>query len=370
MHKSSVRLFATIVSLLILATAAVAQQQEVRPPIAQLWVDVATNTFALPGVAMPVPMPGAGQGQNAFGNTRSAIGRYMDVALFTRTRPQGTQASQAIPAAMRMGASLPLDPVRAEPTTPGGAEGRDPGEVEQPKGRLLFYWGCGADVRAGQPRVLDFARATPQDWAAVWQGRFAPERGARAQPGYSIWPNERDRRMLPDGASLQGDHAVTGEGVPAGLRFALGPNQDLMPAIALSAQGDPQASIPLRWGQIQTARAYFINAFGAKGSDFIIWSSSEVPDAGMGLFDYLSPANIERWTTERVLLPASATQCAVPRGIFAGADGAMVRMIAYGQEVNLVHPPRPTDPRVAWEQEWTVRVRVKGTVMTLLGAGR
>ncbi|MDQ7841083.1 MAG: hypothetical protein RDU83_08670 [bacterium] len=369
MRSKSVRLLATAVSLLVLTTAAGAQQQEVRPPIAQLWIDVATNTFAMPGVPVPIPVPPGGQAGNAFGNTRSAIGRYVDVALHTRARPQGTQASQTIPAAMRMGASLPLEPVRAEPAT-GGPEARGPGEVEQPKGRLLFYWGCGADVRAGQPRVLDFARASPQDWAAVWEGRFAPERGARAQPGYSIWPNERDRRMLPDGASLQGDHAVTGEGVPAGLRFAIGPNQDLMPAIDLSAQGDPQASIPLRWRQIQAARAYFINAFGAKGSDFIIWSSSELPDAGMGLFDYLSNANIERWTNERVLLPASATQCAVPRGIFGGTDGAMVRMIAYGQELNLVHPPRPADPRVAWEQEWAVRVRVKGTVMTLLGVGR
>lgn len=366
MRSLSVRLMAVAVSLLVLATAAVAQQQEVRPPIAQLWMDVATNTLGIPGM----PAGAFGLGQNAFGNTRSQFGRYTDVALNVRTRPQGTQAAQAIPAAMRMGASLSLDPVRAEPTTPGGAEGRDPGEVEQPKGRLLFYWGCGADVRPGQPRVLDFSRASPQDWATIWQGRFAPERGARAQPGNSIWPNERDRRMLPDGASLVGDHTVTGEGVPAGLRFAIGPNQDLMPAIELSAQGDPQASIPLRWRQIQSARAYFINAFGAKGNDFIIWSSSELPEAGMGLMDYLSPANIERWTTDRVLLPASTTQCAVPRGIFSGADGAMVRMIAYGQELNLVHPPRPADPKVAWAQEWAVRLRVKSTVMTLLGEGR
>ena len=365
MRIPSLRAFAIAVSLLVLATAAGAQQQDIRPPIAQLWIDVATNTFALPGV--PVPVPAAGRDQNNFGATRHGIGRFMDVALFTRARPQGTQGSQAIPAAMRMGASLPLEPVRAERPT-GGPEGRDPGEVEQPKGRLLFYWGCSAEVRAGQPRVLDFSRASPQEWASVWQGRFAPEGGARALPGYSIWPNERDRRMLPEGASLQGDHAVTGEGVPAGLRFALGSNQDLMPAIDLSAQGDPQASIALRWRQVPTARAYFINAFGAKGNEFIIWSSSEVPEAGVGLMDYLSPANIERWTADRVLLPASATQCAVPRGIFAGADGAMARMIAYGQELILVHPPRPADPRVAWEQEWVVRARVKSTLMTILGA--
>ncbi len=354
------RALAIVASLLIMATAAGAQQQVVRPPVAQFWIDVATNTLA--GIPM---MPGM-RGQNEFGNTRHGFGRFMDVALFVRTRPQGIQATQAIPAAMRMGASLPLEPVRAERPAAAGPEDSDPGGVEQPKGRLLFYWGCSAEVRAGQPRVVDFSRASPQEWASVWQGRFAPEGGARAQPGYSVWPNERDRRMLPDGASLQGDHAVTGEGVPAGLRFAIGANQDLMPAIELSTQGEPQASIGLRWRQIPAARAYFINAFGAKGNDFIIWSSSELPDAGMGLFDYLSNANVERWTADRVLLPASATQCAVPKGIFAGADGAMARMIAYAQELILVHPPRPTDPRVAWEQEWVVRARVKSTVMTIL----
>ncbi len=310
-------------------------------------------------------------GQNEFGNTRGAIGRYMDVALFVRTRPQGVQAAQAIPAAMRMGERLPLEPVRPGPAAaPGAVPGREPGQPEQPRGRLLFYWGCGAEVRAGQPRVLDFARASPQDWAGVWEGRYAPERGARAEPGYSIWPNERDRRMLPDGASLQGDHAVTGDGVPASLRFAVGPAQDIMPAIELAAQGELAASILLRWRQLPTARAYFINAFGSKGSDFIIWSSSELPDAGMGLFDYLSPANIERWTNDRVLLPAPTTQCAIPRGIFAGTEGAMARMIAYGGEMNLVHPPRPADPRVAWEQEWVLRARVKSTVMMPIGIGR
>src|SRR3972149_4187845 len=88
---------------------------------------------------------------------------------------------------------------------PAGGE-RDPAAVEQPKGRLLFYWGCSAEVRPGQPRIVDVSRASPQEWASIWQGRYAPEGGARAQPGYSIWPNARDRRMLPEGASLQGAH--------------------------------------------------------------------------------------------------------------------------------------------------------------------
>jgi hypothetical protein len=365
MSNPLIRVLAIAVSLLVLSTGAGAQQQAIRPPIAQLWIDVATNIFAIPGAPAGVFTGG----QNQFGNTRFGIGRFIDVALLVRTRPQGVQAAEAIPAAMRLGPSLPLEPVRGERPS-GGPGDRDPAAVEQPKGRLLFYWGCSAEVRPGQPRVVDFARASPQEWASVWQGRYVPEGGARAQPGHSIWPNERDRRMLPEGASLVGDHTVTGDGVPTGMRFAFGPSQDLMPAIELSAQGDPQASIPLRWKPLPTARAYFINAFGAKENDFIIWSSSDLPDTGMGLLDFLSNANIERWTIEKVLLPATTTQCAVPKGIFAGADGAFVRMIAYGNELTLVHPPRPANPQVTWEQEWTVRARVKSTLMTLLGAGR
>jgi hypothetical protein len=42
-------------------------------------------------------------------------------------------------------------------------------------------------------------------------------------------------------------------------------------------------------------------------------------------------------------------------------------MIAYGQEANLVFPPRPQDPKIAWEQQWTVRVRVKSTATGMLG---
>jgi hypothetical protein len=45
----------------------------------------------------------------------------------------------------------------------------------------------------------------------------------------------------------------------------------------------------------------------------------------------------------------------------------MLRMIAYGGESNFAHPPRPADPRAAWEPEWAVRVRVKSHVMAMLG---
>ena len=45
----------------------------------------------------------------------------------------------------------------------------------------------------------------------------------------------------------------------------------------------------------------------------------------------------------------------------------MLRMIAYGTELNLSHPPRPTDPKIAYEPEWALKVRVKSVAFTMLG---
>jgi hypothetical protein len=113
---------------------------------------------------------------------------------------------------------------------------------------------------------------------------------------------------------------------------------------------------------------------GQVGDDMVMWSSSETGDTGSGLFDYLPNATIDRWLKERVLLQPDTTQCAIPAGIFAGAgtggrnaQGAMLRMMAYGSESNFAHPPRPTDPRATWEPDWAVRVRVKSSTMAMLG---
>jgi hypothetical protein len=45
----------------------------------------------------------------------------------------------------------------------------------------------------------------------------------------------------------------------------------------------------------------------------------------------------------------------------------MLRMVAYGGESHIVHPPRPADPKAPWEPEWSVRVRVKAHTMAMLG---
>ena len=67
------------------------------------------------------------------------------------------------------------------------------------------------------------------------------------------------------------------------------------------------------------------------------------------------------------MLAPNIQNCAILVGIFGAVEGAMVRMIAYGPELDLAHPPRPANPKAPWDPEWAVRVRVKSTGMTVLG---
>jgi len=369
-------------SLCLLGLAASAQTD--KAPKTQLWIDLSTGSMAgMPELDMPMGgglMGMVGGGRPGMGsNTHYGMARTMgimpprviDIALHNSLRP-GVEARQAIPPGMRMGESLPLLPPKAQPTAPS-EPGELPQEYEQqkPKGRILVYWGCGSEVRAGQPRVIDLARAKPTDFAVAFAGRAVPDRGARVGPSHALYPNERNQVQLAQGSSLVGEHQVLGEGVPASMRFTLGSAQDLMPAIDLRTTGKPQDSMGTTWQPVRNARAYYLHGMSQNGDDMVMWSSAETPDTGMGLFDYLPNATIDRWLKERVLLPAEATQCAIPRGIFAAGAGRestpMLRMMAYGGESHIVHPPRPADPKAPWEPEWSVRVRVKAHTMALLG---
>ena len=62
-----------------------------------------------------------------------------------------------------------------------------------------------------------------------------------------------------------------------------------------------------------------------------------------------------------------ATSCAVPKeAVDAGRQG-LVQMVAYGHEANFVYPPRPADPKVAWNRQWEVKVRYRSATGGMLG---
>jgi hypothetical protein len=355
--------------------------QVVKPPVSQAWIDVATfagmGMPSMGGGGSPMSMMGSlfggGQGgKNTFGMTQTgSAGRWVDVTLYTSRNPTLPEALQAVPAGTQLAPTLKLISPKVEKGTPPppGDDTVVEQEYERPKGKMFLYWGCGDTVRAGQPRVLDMATARPDEFGKFFVSRGATQRGAHSAAGRPQWPNEVDARMVPANASLVGEHAFTGQGVPEGFKFGIGPQQDLMPAIELR-QGDAGGATQLEWAALPTARAYFIAAMGAKGGsemEMVFWTSSEVPEVGMGLIDYQTNPAVDRWLKEKVLLEPSVTKCAVPKGIFGEGGGAMLRMIAYGSELNLAHPPRPADPKVAWEPQWAVKLRVKSVANAMLG---
>lgn len=367
-----------------LGASAWAQQpvQVVKPPLSQAWIDVATyggmgmpmgagaNPMSTLGGLLGGALGNRGGGQNRFGQTQSqSPGRWVDVTLYTRNNPQLLEAQQSVPAGFLSPAlklQSPKESRGAAPPEAGDERTTEP-EYERPKAKMLLYWGCGDSIRPGQPRVVDFGTATPADLARFFQSRRATQRGTHAAVGRPVWPSAVDERMVPPQASLVGEHAFSGQGVPEGFRFQLPAAQDLMPAIALK-QSDAGGATLLQWAALPTARAYFIAGMGARdNSDMVIWTSSEQPDSGFGLLDYQTNAAVDRWLKEQVLLAPQTTQCTVPKGVFAAEGGAMLRMVAYGSELNLAHPPRPKDPRQPWEPDWAAKVRVKSLTMAILG---
>ena len=338
-----------------LASGSWAQTQVVKPPVSQYWMDVSTLRIA--GMD---EMPSLG-GKATGGATP---GRQLDLAITTQRKPAGTQATQAIPAGMAMGNSLTLLPPPAASSNPIPLQD-DHHDVlpEKPRGRILMYWGCGEAVRSGQPKVLDATNTRPEDYAQFMRGRATPERGATAHRGLAIWPNAASNGRIPANASLQGQHTVSGDGIPAGLQFTVGQAQDFLPPLDISASGGRTQAITLRWTAQTQARAYFFNAVGGSADDMVLWSSAESPEPGWGLMDYLSPTHLTRWLADKTLLPTSQTECAIPSGIFAKSESPMVQGIAYGQELTLVEPPRPQNKKIAWKPDWSAQIRVKSVTL-------
>jgi hypothetical protein len=360
---------------LVLGVSRVQAQSNIKPPQAQAWIDVATYSgFGMPAGAAGNPMAaigslfgGSGGAKNSFGNTQTgSAGRWVDVTLVTRNNPSLGEAQQAVPAGFLPSPLKLQAPKEVRKSVPDNDDSVVEHEVERPRGKLLLYWGCGTTVRQGQPKVLEMSTASAADLANFFVSRRATQRGTHSAPGRPVWPSPADTRMVPANASLAGEHMFSGSGVPEGFRFQIPAAQDLMPALDLKSR-DAAGAVELSWTAAPTARAYFAAGMAAGGKDeMVIWTSSELADTGFGLTDYQTNVAVDRWLKEKVLLAPAVTTCTVPKGVFSG-EGAMLRLVGYGNELNLAYPPRPADPKAPWEPVWAAKVRVKSVASALLG---
>jgi hypothetical protein len=376
------RILALALAIALVALPAASQQG--KGPKTQVFIDVATHNFAgMPSLGglggFMMRRMGGDKGPQGYPESRrvpGATGKYLDIALYNGLKP-GVEATQFVPAGLDVGKSLPLVPPTTQPSEHGQY---DPKNVDVDV-TMYQYWGCGAAVRPGQPKVFHFRmkQGQMQTEGGMAQGMYVPDRDIDATPAYAVWPNKKNTKRVSDDSSMVGEHSIVGDGVPESLKFDLDRNADFMPQISLRSQGSPEDAIAVNWQPVERARAYFLTAFGAKSQhEFVMWSSSEVAGAGNELLNYLTGSYVEKWLKQKVLLPTSATNCTVPKGIFASSGGTdaqqggmggmgMLTMIAYGPETNIAWPPRPANPKTPWNPEWNVRVRTKSTASALLG---
>ncbi len=347
-------------------------QQKVNPPIAVYWMSIDTTS------GLPMGGAGGGGGMSSMDIGRMMMGggmegganRTMLLELGSQRSASGTPAAaHEIPSSLKMGASLPLEtPQQARRPEP--REDGMPDNFEKPRGRMLIYWGCGEQAGPGQPYVVDFARMAQGEMPqGLMSRRVNVQRGPSVSRSrtYGDWPNQRDSQRVPGDASLLGDHQVKGNYSPD-IKFALADKYEFMEPVNLS-QAKSGGGIKLSWNSVANAHGYFASAMGSKEGteDIVFWSSSNSREFGDQLLTWLAPREVARLIKERIVLPTSTTECAVPAQFVVAAPSAFVRFIAYGEEANFVHPPRPQDPKVVWNQEWAAKVRLKSTTSAMLG---
>lgn len=370
MKQRSKMMFALLfISILVIGISAmplIAAAEEKKPPLPEYWMTIETHNMRMPGME---------QLQGMFG-TESSFGpnRTLHLQLNSpKTLPSDPNATHDIPPGQNMGKTLPLlIPEHEKVTERYRPEERGKEEkFEKPKFRMLIYWGCSEEVKPGQPLVIDTEKMSPMDFGKAFSGRSASHQSPPSERGgwiYADWPNRKNSLKVPKDSSLVGSHVVHGNYTPD-IKFSIDRMRDFMaPVEFISVKGSPADSIRFQWKDVPTAIGYFATAMAhnEKAGETIFWSSSEVQDSGFGLMDFLTPTDVRKFIKERVVMDTRTTSCAIPRGIFKGSSGSMLNFIAYGEEMNVIYPPKPADPLQPWNPIWTVKVRLKSTGMTML----
>lgn len=365
-----------------LMLSALSSAQAADKPPAKYWMSVSTEAsfgFGMGGGEMP----GAGematsgllggifgggktsQGENGGGARRSVL-----LQLSGPNTPADPNADHFIPPGQKMGESLRLLTPSSGKLSRREVSTDEAQEPEKPKGRILMYWGCGDKIRTGQPKVLDMASATPQQYGAFFKsfGINSP-RGPRPAAGwtYARWPHEKDSQPVPKDSSLVGPHMVKANYAPE-IRFDIPQQQEFMEPVVFTEKSAKKGEAAFfRWKAISNASGYFSMAMGGMGNDeMVIWVSSEAPHMGWSLMDYVTTGEVHRLTKERVVMPPSTTECKIPKDVFKDG-GAMLQFIAYGHDLDMAHPARPKNAPKDWMPDWIAKVRLKSTTMTMLG---
>jgi hypothetical protein len=346
------------------AGAANAQNQKVTGPAAEYWMSAATTSGFGMGMA-------GGQRPSVMGMMRgamnpNAVNKTLTLQLGSTQTPSGApQAEHLPPASLGAGAALPL--LTPQRSAPEEKPDYVPREMQRPEGRMLIYWGCGDHAPASQPLVIDFAKLTAgqvPNLPMVTVNVPQPPSSGKSRT-YGEWPNERTRTTVPANGSLIGAHAVKGNYSPE-INFNL--SQDFLAPLTITGQTPTaQGATRVSWRAVPNATGYFAWLMGAQGDKSIVmWTSGNAASFFSGLMDYIPPAEARRLVASGAVMSPQTTTCTIPAEVVKASPQGFLSMIAYGDEVNIANPPRPTAP-APWNISWRTKVRYKSTTGALLG---
>lgn len=276
------------------------------------------------------------------------------------------KADHFMPAGAKLGKSVALK-------TPVAAPQSGTPDFQRPKGRMLIYWGCGEHAPKGQPVVIDFSKlAAGQVPPGLFSSNVPVDNWVSPANSrtYGSWPSD-DRKSVKSDSSLIGAHRIAGNYSPE-INFTLA--KDFMAALRASNVAQPSGATLLSWTGIPDATGYYAWVIGGKGgnggeaTDIVWWTSSASREFGGGLSDWLSPATVARLVANRTVMSPQTSTCIVPAEVKRDAPDYMFGTLnAYGPQEDFAFPPRPANPKAAWNPEWTARIRHKSTTSFLIG---
>lgn len=319
---------------------------------------------------------GMGAGGGAMGMMLGGGGSKVQHELYLRLgtglapAKGAAKADHFMPPDARLGKSVALVSPKEEREAVDGFP-----DQQRPKGRMLIFWGCGEHAPKGQPVVIDFSKlAAGQFPPGFWSSTIIRDSGpTRANSKtYGRWPAE-DGKFVKADSALPGAHRVAGNYTPD-ISFTLA--KDFMTALKVSNREQASGSTLLSWGAVADATGYLATLTGGKlgpdgeMGDMVMWTSSAGRQFGGGLSDWLSPGQVAALVKDRTVLAPTTTSCVIPAEVRRAApDFRMGMMTAFGPEESFAHPPRPADPKAAWNLEWTARIRHRSTTSWMDMAG-
>ena len=359
MRFSSLAVIAT--SLIVVSGSA----QKTTGPKAQYAMDVSTMS----GMGMDAMMgDGLGALLGGGGQANYMLDLRLSSAAPSPLRPE--KGDHFFLPAAKLGKSVPLlgdAPGKAQPEE---RSYNPAGQIEKPKGRLLMFWGCHVKAPKGQPFILEFAKLPTANMPSYMPAQMQSYQAAAAARDNNAawWPNPKSGKQPKSGSSLRGDHRIASAFTPE-IKFALA--NDYMAALNVDP-AEQGGGIMLGWNSVSTATGYSAFAMGGmeragQGGDMVMWTSANNRDSGIGT-DWLSPAEVQKQIALKNIMPPTQTSCAIPTEAKTAAGGMMFgSMNAFGPEENFSFPPKPADPKLVWNIEWTAKARFRSFASFMTG---